>query len=99
RVAPRVTGAHHGQRWSARHQGHQPVRLHRGTQQEARMTHPGHELTLGGLDLIGRLPQGDDWHLEVTGDDATWGNPQSVTTAIKGLLQDGARVALDSWDN
>src|SRR5690606_12045584 len=63
------------------------------------MNHPSHELTLGSLDLIGRMDQGANFRLVVTGDDATWGNPQSVTSTLKGLLRDGARVSLESWEN
>lgn len=63
------------------------------------MGHPGNELVLGSLDLVGRMPQGDNFRLIVTGDDATWGNPQSVTSTLKGLLRDGAQVSLDSWEN
>lgn len=58
-----------------------------------------HDLQLGGLNLIGRVPQGEDYRITTQGDEASWGNPVSVTRTIKGLLQDGARVALESWDN
>lgn len=58
-----------------------------------------HELTLGDLDLVGSTAQGDTFRMRVTGDDATWGNPQSVTSTLKGLLRDGARVSLESWEN
>lgn len=57
------------------------------------------QLTLGGLDLIGEVAQGDSYRIIVTGDDATWGNPTSVTSTMKGLLRDGAAMSLDSWES
>jgi hypothetical protein len=61
---------------------------------------PMHELILGSLDLIGRTPQGDDYTISALGDNASWGNPVPITTAIKGLLSSaGSSVTLTGWDN
>lgn len=61
-------------------------------------TATGHGLTLGSLDLLGQIPQGG-YTIEVLGDDATWGSPKPITVAMQGLVRQGARVALEGWEN
>lgn len=62
------------------------------------ITTPGHALTLGVLDLLGN-DHTPGWWVEVTGEDADFGNPESIIRTVLTFLMDGAIENTDSHGN